>query len=442
VVETVTNLAGNGGTSPGFGLDFALIFPTGGTQTLVAKYSGDANYAAATSAPETIQVLYATTLNVQSSATTVTYGTAVTLTATLATGQKSPAITGQIAFSGSSGDQITTSATTPGTDANGNLTLTATATVVSQTSESIIVKYSGDANYGSAVGFSPLITVNIPDFSLSPSSGLSVIATAGQSASGLVTITPATQTPSPVSLTLQPSTLSITGYTIAIAPQQVNLNGAAVTATVTIAPGSSSSNSTPSVAKKPRTHHAALLLVDPNNWFLSGLLTALGAIFVLTVPGRRRRYRRALGLGGVSLLLLVLGCGGGGGGGKGGGGGGSPQVTTVALSTSSAKVAADSPVTITATVTGNAPTGSVTINAAAESMPWVVPVVNGQAQAQLTFGNIGVYQLTASYSGDANNEPSTTTSPLTQAVTGTFNLVITGNTGTDTHSIPLTLGIQ
>ena len=72
-----------------------------------------------------------------------------------------------------------------------------------------------------------------------------------------------------------------------------------------------------------------------------------------------------------------------------------------------------------------------------------VPVVNGQAQlqAQGYFTSPGLFQITAYYNGDSNNLPSQS-SVLVQAITGTIQFTVAGKTGTDTHSLQGTFGIQ
>lgn len=441
VLGSPYTVPGNAGTPPNFGLDFTITLTTGGTHTLTAKYSGDSNYASATSAPQTVHAFYATNLNVQASSTTVSYGTSITVTATVSTGIKTPAITGQISFNSSSGlDKISVGATTESTDASGNVILQTTATLVPQASEAITAVYSGDSNYAPGTPNSVDVTVNIPDFSLAPAGGISVIPVAGQPGSGQITITPLSQTPSTVTLSLSP--LGISGYTIALSPQQVSLNGSPVTATLSLTPTSSS---TPSNALRARIKHAGILAVKPDNWWLLSLVTGLAAFILLGIPGRRKRLRSVLGLTAVSLLFFTLGCGGGGGssGGGSGGGGQGPQPTTIAVTTSNAKVAANAPFTITATITASKPLmGTVTFYNFGTAIAGGFPVTDNEAQIGSGYINSpGLYQITASYSGDPNNNASTS-SPITQVITGTMPATIQAATGGDVHFLQATIGVQ
>jgi subtilase family serine protease len=426
---------------------YNISFSTPGPHTLSAKYSGDNNYGPSTSSTVTSSSLIATSITQTVSGTNINYGQSITVTAVMTTNSKGPAITGQIFFEG--GFAFTNVSTTPGVDANGNQTLTITGTTTPQGSESIYSFYQGDANYASSSSAFAFITVNIPDFSLGPANGLSVVPAVGQAGSGQITITPVSQTPSSVSLSLSGGVV-ISGYTIALSPQQVNLNGAPATATIslTLVPGA------PASAVRARLRHAGFIAIPERNWRFLSLMTGLGVLFLLGVPARRRKYRAALFVSALCVVGVVVGCGGGsggaggggggGGGGVGTGGGGSGQVpTTIALTTSNVKVAQNAPFVITATVTSSKPaTGSVTFyNFGAEIASGVV--VNGQVETgQGYINNPGLYQITASYSGDSSTLGSTTSAALTQEITGTMPLTIQANTGNDFHYLQVTVGVQ
>jgi hypothetical protein len=100
---------------------------------------------------------------------------------------------------------------------------------------------------------------------------------------------------------------------------------------------------------------------------------------------------------------------------------------------------------ITATVTsaaGNPITGNVTFYNFGTPFGSGYSLVNGQYTFQGNIAEVGIYQLTASYSGDSNNSPSTTSSSLNQIVTGSIQVTITGSTGVNSHSVPATIGLQ
>jgi hypothetical protein len=112
------------------------------------------------------------------------------------------------------------------------------------------------------------------------------------------------------------------------------------------------------------------------------------------------------------------------------------------LTTSSGKVALGAPFTITATVTGSNPTGTVIFYDYGNAITGLFAVVAGQAQIDTNVLNIiGIHQITATYSGDAHNLGSSSTA-LSQVITGTVPVTIQGTTGSDIHSIQATVGLQ
>src|SRR5262249_1037340 len=82
------------------------------------------------------------------------------------------------------------------------------------------------------------ITVVIPDFSLAPTNGFSLLATAGQPASVQLTVSPLSSTPSTVNLSLFNAS-SVWGYAVSLNPAQVSLNNAPATTMLTMTPTAS-----------------------------------------------------------------------------------------------------------------------------------------------------------------------------------------------------------
>jgi hypothetical protein len=178
---------------------------------------------------------------------------------------------------------------------------------------------------------------------------------------------------------------------------------------------------------------------------------ALAAVFLLIGSSRAKHSRLAFGAVALCLLSLGLGCGGeggvGGGGGEGvtpptGGGSSPPGHTTITLTTSNAKVPAGSPFLVTATVIGGKPlTDTVTFYNFGTAVSGA-PIANGQAQTGHGYiNNPGIYQITASYSGDSQNQASSS-APLIQVLTGTFPVTIQGATGGDLHFVQRSVGVQ
>ncbi len=423
--------------NPGLGTFFQVTLTTGGDHSLVATYSGDTNYASSTSNTLVVHPLFPTTMTVTPSSTSVNYGQSVTITTNIVSTGKSPVMNGTLSFSGSYTPINGPVTTTTGSDANGNQTLTATVTTTPQFTEYVSASYTGDSNFGGAFATSNAITVNIPDFTLGPATGISVVPTAGQTASGQIAITPASQTPSTVNISLQ-STPVIPGYALSLTPQQVSLNGSPVTATLSL----TSTVPVPAAATT-NARHAGFFIATRSNWRSLGVVTGLAALFLIGFSGRQKRYRVALGLGVMSLVGIAIGCGGSTGGGPPPPP--PPGPTTITLATSNAKVDLNSQFTITATVTGNNPlTGTVTFyDNGSQIFSPNIPLTNGHVQAT-NFGyvyGIGVHQFTARYSGDSGNLASTST-VLAQAITGTMTVTIQGNTGGDVHYLQATVGVQ
>jgi subtilase family serine protease len=295
----------HGGNVEVFADIYNIGLTTPGPHIFTAQYNGDNNYSASTSTPVTTTLLITTTMKQTESSTNINYGQSITLTATMTCSNKGPAIRGQIFFQGNF-PNFGNVVTTQGTDANGNQTLTATATTTPQGTQTIYAIYQGDANYAPSSSQVDVITVNIPDFSLTAANGINVVAVAGQAASGQIAITPLSQTPSTVTLVAL-ATQMIPGYTLSVSPTQVSLNGSAVNATVSLTPNSGTTTNT----LKGQLRHSGIGVVSQGDWRRLGVLTALAGLFLYGFPGRRRRLRAALGLGMVSLLFFVLGCGGG-----------------------------------------------------------------------------------------------------------------------------------
>ncbi len=114
--------------------------------------------------------------------------------------------------------------------------------------------------------------------------------------------------------------------------------------------------------------------------------------------------------------------------------------------TTSAKVSDNTPFTISAIVTGGkSPNGTVTFNTFNNLLLAVAPLSKGEAQIGLGQMSVrGLYQITATYSGDYENLLSTS-APLTQVLTGTATTEIqctSGPNGRLSHALLVTIGVQ
>jgi hypothetical protein len=418
-------------------------FTAPGKHSINATYNGDASYAPSASTlalPVTVQ--YADSMTVSASPSTVIYGAPVTITATVSTPHLTPALAGTFSFNPAFGSVTTTIST----DGQGNQIITGTMTFVPTQTESIDVGYGPDPNYISG-DTNAFVTVNVPDFSLNIPGGPFLV-TAGQPASLQIGVVPATNNASPVALSCAGN--YPVGYSCALQPATVNLAGGMTGNSMLVLSPSPASNAVPN--NSVRWKHAGLFtgFAGTNSpWPLSAL-TGMAVTLLFLLRPQRKHMRRAFRLGAACVISLAIGCGGGGsfnGGGGGSGGGGvsppTPAVTTTTVSTGSAKVAQNSPVTFTATVTGTGnPTGSVSFYLSG-GYYGTAQLVSGSASLTLSPVIIppGIYSLTAQYSGDANNLASNSAG-ISQAVTGTTIMQVNAQTGTLFHSANVTVTLQ
>jgi hypothetical protein len=430
--------SGAGHATAGFAIDTAIFLKTLGSHTFTMTYTGDANYTAVPTSPQVVQVVYPTAMQMQPSASSVNYGSTVTLTAMVSTTQTGPPMTGQITFTFNGGQGTIVMGSTTPTVVNGFPALQATATVTMQSSSAFYANYSGDSNYSSATAYSSWVTVNSPDFSITPSQpGLTI--TAGQSASVNIVVTPTFSLSSAAQF--QVPTPVVQGITCSVSPAQVQLSGTnSATATLSCSvPTPSSSDSTTQIPpwRWPK-------LGPPNVWWgLSSLLAALAFGFWL-LPLRLRLRRLALPCLLLGVISLALGCGGGGGGGGGGGSGGGEAPTSTTLSVANTKVSSPN-LSATVQVTGsNSPTGSVSLGVVGESYSFnTAPLVNGAAQFSYYLGAPGAFSMTAKYNGDSRNLPSQVQTPLTVVQTGVAgNMTVSAIIGPTVKQTSVTLTVQ
>ncbi|MDP9337712.1 MAG: Ig-like domain repeat protein [Acidobacteriota bacterium] len=296
---TLTPRAGDSSLDASISGKLTETFTSSGIHTLTAQYSGDGSYAAATSNALDALVLWPTTMALSKTFENVNYGDSVTVTATVTTPGKTPPITGQFNFSpGPTG--VTPTLTT---DASGNQTLTATATITPTASIVIQVGYSGDGNYERA-SENDFINLIVPDFTMT-SAPAALTMTAGQQSTVTYTVAPMTSKSSTVELNC--TFPALWGVTCAITPASVNLtSGAPASAILTLSAQGSSAAATAAVVRK-RSVIGPFFVAQ---WPWSGGLVAV-ALIILLLPGRLRRHSLATALGAAVVIVAAFGCGGG-----------------------------------------------------------------------------------------------------------------------------------
>jgi hypothetical protein len=114
-----------------------------------------------------------------------------------------------------------------------------------------------------------------------------------------------------------------------------------------------------------------------------------------------------------------------------------PSKTTLALSASSA--APGQQLTVTATVTGGSPTGSVSFTSSGKTLG-TASLINGVATLQFSLPTTGTFSITANYAGDSNNGASTSNAvPLTIAlVQSTTSLAVSATNANQNQQLNLT----
>jgi subtilase family serine protease len=411
-------------------------FSTNGTHTITSRYSGDANYSAATSLPLNETAVYPTTLTLTLSTTSINYGQSIMATAQVTSSAKNPPMTGQVRFSGSPGPTFVTG--TASTDGNGNQVYTATATPTLQSSGYIQAIYQGDGNYAGS-GDMIFVNVNIPDFSLNiPSTPFNI--SVGQPGTLQISVVPATNNPSPVTLSCN-GNLPV-GYSCSLQPATVNLAGGATsTSTLTVSP--SPSGAAAPIANTIRRKRVGLFFFPfASNplWPLS-VLSALAALLSLRLARNKRDLRPFFAFGLVCVISLIIGCGGGNSVPPPPPPPQGPFATSTTVSTSSATIAQNTTFTWTAKVTGQGSPAGIVAFYANGSYYGQSNLIAGTATLSTSVASPGIYAITAQYAGDANNL--TSTSPgVPQSVTGSTVMQINGQTSALFHSVNVTVTLQ
>jgi hypothetical protein len=414
---------------------------TAGPHTYSVKFNGDTNYSPSTSSPMKTFVFFGTTTQLTADSTTLQYGSNITLTAVVDSSvTQGPPIGQTVSFLFNNVPVSGSIAYTPFTDSSGNIALRAQLTTQPQSSGFYTANFAGDSTYSQS-GALINVSVNIPEFNLSGTFPAAAI-TAGTPATATITVTPATNSSSPVTLTCPG--FPILGMACSFSPSTVNLaNGVAANSSLTITTLAPSSSNTVS----------SLPIIPPRvdwpriSWpsFVT-LIVLLVLLFVLAgfLWTKRRVFKPLTTAIFVSCLLLCcFGCGGGGS--TGGGGGGGPAPSSITLTAASVKVPWNSlsggNMNFTVKVTSSkTPGGTVTLVLNTFSLN--APIVGGVAQFPVTGQGVGIYTVSAKYSGDSNTLGSQTAGNLNVAVTGPTGVGVTGSTGGLSHGVGINFNLQ
>jgi subtilase family serine protease len=289
--------------SPGFSasiLTNANAFPTAGSYTITATYSGDTNYTGATSPAYNLTVQYQSP-NVYANPTSqnVLPGTPVTVSVLVDTTNRKQFPTGTVTLGGGNVGTLagpTTCAQT--TDSSGNYACQATFTFTPppasvSTSDSFWAEYSGDTNYPASQD--GLYWITIIAFSLSPGSP-QVTVTQGSPQTVAINVSPVNGFNSAV------TSFSCSGLpaetTCGFSPTTVTGGSGSTMLTIT---------TTPLGQLRRRAENESHRI----GWMAIAILPLLG-ICVIGIPSWRRRGVLPV-LVIVALFLTLPSCGGGGG---------------------------------------------------------------------------------------------------------------------------------
>jgi len=257
-----------------------------GTHVITAQFSGDATFLPSSSQTE-VQVTGAATTLILAAPANAIPGAAVTLTATVNSGEGTP--TGQILFfDGNSGVGAA-----PLDDSGVAILRVDTLSVGTH---SLVASYAGDDKFSASTSAPVTITIANRDFAVAAAPPTATV-TAGQSALFNITVTPAGGFTDPVTF----SCPALTGITCSFNPPMVTPNGGTATTTLT----ATTSADVP--------HFGQTFGLVGSGLFLTslGLLGAL-VLHAKKTPGTRSVFLRvAAGAFCMATLALTLAsCGG------------------------------------------------------------------------------------------------------------------------------------
>jgi hypothetical protein len=264
-----------------------------GTHNITAKYSGDSNFMASTSAVVSQLITLAPDSNVlTSSLNPAAVGQSITIKATItSTASGVTAVpSGNVTYF-------------DGSTSLGSFPLTSSLVIssLSAGTHSITAQYPGDANFAASTATALSQVIVAPDFSLSVNQS-SVSVNPGTSATYTFTVTPSNGYSGTISLSCPsslPATVGCSFSPASLAPSGGTYPSTTLTLTTV---GSSAALAEPT---RPNSRPATpILLASLSGFGVFGI--------VLAGAGRKRSLRRMLTLGMLSLAIMfaLVGCGG------------------------------------------------------------------------------------------------------------------------------------
>ena len=268
-----------------------------GTHSIAAIYSGDAHHQASMAAPITLTVFseaIPSTTTISVTPDSVVQGAAVAVTATIASASPTLGGTAQLLLDGNQyGQPIAVTGFTA--------TFPITTGTLQPGPHVLQVRYIGDsAHLPSTSATASLTILNPPgSFTLSASGASTSAALGGTSSAITLAVTPVGGFRSTVSFACTGGLPA--GESCLFTPSTVTPTGpAAETTVLTMAPTGTFAQM--QRRRTPRT----------SGWLPIGTGTALASLFLLYLPGRRRRFSLLALLDAVSVMRGLPGCGAGG----------------------------------------------------------------------------------------------------------------------------------
>jgi Pro-kumamolisin, activation domain/Bacterial Ig-like domain (group 3) len=443
---TVTVVPTAAGNTTGAAFATATLpttFTTAGTQNITATFtSADGNYFSCTTTVNTATqrcTLMPLNLTVTSAASKLAF--TVQPTNVAVTASITPPV--QVTVEDSTG-AVVASATNPVTIAIGNNagpggvlagTLTATPVNGIATFSNLSINKTGTA-YTLTASATGLTSATSSAFNVTGATGsfaisyspnpLVLSSTTGAAAPLTVTVTPSGGFLGQVTLTATAASLP-PGVTCPNSPLNINIVAASPVAnTLNCQVTATSTTLTASVLREQRMYDAKVMsptqTIPPatggKGWWALSAGTGFAALFLMFLPGGRKKYRAALGLGLVCLLGITLGCNGVYNGGT------KPPVATttqMTVTNASAKVNSGTAFIFSVTVTGGTPGGMAQLfdGGQAISTAGASATVSG-GKATLTGPttlSVGTHSISVHYLGD-------TTTLASQS--GSLNLTVAG----------------
>ncbi|WP_263367852.1 Ig-like domain repeat protein [Edaphobacter bradus] len=416
-----------------------------GTDTVTATYNGDGNYSTASTTLNQTVNKAATTVTVSSTPNPSTYGSSVTITASVPSGD-----TGTITIT--SGGVTLGSGTV---NAGGTVVVTTTALPVG--TDTITASYGGDSNNNAATGTTsetvgkttPAITLTS---TLNPSAVNqsvtftatlptavtgTVTFTSGGSTLGTATVTNGTASVSTTVLPVGTDTITASyggdgNYNTASTTLNQTVNKATTTVTVSSTPNPSTFGSSVTItASVPAGDTGTITVTSGGVTLGSGTVSAGGTVVVTTTALPVGTDTITASYGGDATHSAATGT--------------TSQTVgtttpTITLTSSLNPSALNQSVTFTATLP-TAATGTVTFTSGGTTLG-TATVTNGTASVATTVLPIGTDTITASYGGDGNyNAASTTLNQTVKKAVTTVTVTATPNPSTYGQSVTITASV-